>query len=208
MDFDFEGMSPTARFAFLTGTVVPRPIALITTVSPSGALNAAPYTFFSIAGIDPPIVTVAVLPTADGRMKDTGENILSTGEFVVNLVSEDLAAAMNTTCIDAPPGVNELALANLETAPSATVRPPRIAASPVALECRLHSTVPLSANQVLVVGRIIQAHVADKFVINPNEPIFDTPAFRLIGGMHGAKWYTRTADLFEMERPTWANRDV
>jgi flavin reductase (DIM6/NTAB) family NADH-FMN oxidoreductase RutF len=208
MDFDFEGMSPTARFAFLTGTVVPRPIALITTVSPSGALNAAPYTFFSIAGIDPPIVTVTVLPTADGRMKDTGENILSTGEFVINLVSEDLAAAMNTTCIDAPPGVNELALANLETALSAKVRPPRIAASPVALECRLHSTVPLSVNQVLIVGRIIQAHVADKFVINPSEPIFDTPAFRLIGGMHGAKWYTRTTDLFEMERPTWANRDV
>ncbi len=204
MDFDFESMTPTDRFTFLTGTVVPRPIALITTVSPSGAVNAAPYTFFSIAGIDPPIVTVTVLPTADGRMKDTGANILATGDFVVNLVSEDLATAMNTTCIDAPPGVNELDLAGLESTPSTKVRPPRIAASPVALECRLHSTVPLSANQVLIVGRIVQGHVADRFVTSARDFAFDTAGFRLIGGMHGAKWYARTSDLFEMERPTWA----
>jgi len=206
MEFDFEGMSPADRFNFLTGTVVPRPIALITTVSPSGVPNAAPYTFFSIAGIDPPIVTVTVLPTADGNMKDTGRNILATGEFVVNLVSEDLAEAMNVTCIDAPSEVNELMLAGLETSPSAKVVPPRIGTSPVSLECRLHSSVQLSANQVLIIGRIIHAHVADTYVISPDGPIFDTPAFRLIGGMHGARWYTRTRELFEMDRPTWAAR--
>lgn len=204
MDFDFERMSPTGCFTFLTSTVVPRPVALITTISPTGACNAAPYTFFSIAGIDPPIVTVTVLPTANGDMKDTGRNILATGEFVVSLVSEDLAEAMNITCIDAPADVDELTIAGLDTGPSAKVRPPRILASPVSLECRLHSSVPLSANQVLVVGRIVQAHVADRFVISPQEPLLDTPAFRLIGGMHGARWYTRTRDLFEMERPTWA----
>ncbi|WP_072386654.1 flavin reductase family protein [Hyphomicrobium sp. CS1BSMeth3] len=208
MEFDFERMSPTDCFTFLTSTVVPRPIALITTTSPTGACNAAPYTFFSIAGIDPPVVTVTVLPTPDGQMKDTGRNILATGEFVVNLVSEDLAEAMNITCIDAPQDVDELVLAGLEAGPSIKVRPPRIVASPVSLECRIHSSVPLSPNQVLIVGRIVQAHVADRFVISPREPLLDTPAFRLIGGMHGARWYTRTNDLFEMERPTWANWKV
>lgn len=115
---------------------------------------------------------------------------------------------MNTTCIDAPPGVNELALADLEAKPSAKVRPPRIAASPVSLECRLHNTVPLCMKQILIVGRIVQAYVADRFVISSGEPIFDTPGFRLIGGMHGAKWYTKTTNLFEMERPIWANREA
>lgn len=205
MQFDFEEIPPSARFAFLTGAVVPRPIALITSLAADGTCNAAPYTFFNIAGIDPPVVTVTVMPTPDGRMKDTGANILGSEEFVVNLVSEELAEAMNVTCIDAPAGVDELALAGLTSAPSAKVRPPRIAESPVSLECRLHASVPLSANQVILIGRIVQAHVVDRAVIDPHEPVLDTPALRLIGGMHGAKWYSRTSDLFAMERPSWAD---
>ena len=150
MQFDFDTMSPAARFAFLTGAVVPRPIALITTLTPQGGCNAAPYTFFSIAGTEPPVVTVTVLPTPDGRMKDTGANILHTKEFVVNLVSEDLAAAMNLTSIDAPAGIDELALAGLAPAPSAKIRTPRIERSPISLECVLHTTVPLSPNQIII----------------------------------------------------------
>src|SRR5688572_14076292 len=110
VQFDFEAMSAMQRFEFLTGTVVPRPIALITTLSADGKLNAAPYSFFGIMGIDPPVMAFTVLPTADGRMKDTGENVLATGECVVNLVSETMAEAMNVTCIDAPPGVDEVAI--------------------------------------------------------------------------------------------------
>lgn len=204
MQFDFDSMSPLARFSFLTGAVVPRPIALITTLDPAGRCNAAPYTFFSIAGIDPPVVTVTVLPHAEGRMKDTGAHALARGEFVVNLVSESLAEAMNITCIDAPPGEDELVLAGLTAAASVKVETPRIAESPVSLECKLHTTVPLSANQVILVGRIVQAQVADACVIDPREATLDTPALKLIGGMHGAKFYTRTSDLFAMDRPTWA----
>jgi flavin reductase (DIM6/NTAB) family NADH-FMN oxidoreductase RutF len=203
MEFDFDSMSPAARFAFLTAAVVPRPVALITTLTPAGTCNAAPYTFFSIAGTEPPMVTVTVLPTPDGRMKDTGANILHSKEFVINLVSEDLAAAMNLTCIDAPAGIDEMALAELAPAPSIKVKPPRVARSPVALECVLHSTVPLSANQLIILGRIVHAHVSDDIVLDVREPLLDTNAMRLIGGMHGAKWYTRTSDLFAMDRPTW-----
>jgi flavin reductase (DIM6/NTAB) family NADH-FMN oxidoreductase RutF len=203
MQFDFDAMSPASRFAFLTGAVVPRPIALITTLSPTGTCNAAPFTFFSIAGTEPPMVSVTLLPTPDGRVKDTGANILHSKEFVVNLVSEDLAEAMNLTCIDAPADIDEMALAGLAPAPSVKIKPPWVARSPVALECVLHSTVPLSANQFIALGRIVHAHVNDEIVLDAREPLLDTNAMRLIGGMHGARWYTRTYDLFAMDRPTW-----
>lgn len=172
----------------------------------AGRCNAAPYTFFSIAGTEPPVVTVTVLPTPDGRMKDTGVNILQTKEFVVNLVSEELAEAMNTTCIDAPPHIDEMALAGLAPAPSVKIKTPRIARSPVALECVLHTTVPLSDNQLIIVGRIVHAYANDEIVLDATEPVLDTEAMHLVGGMHGARWYARTSNTFAMDRPTWANR--
>jgi flavin reductase (DIM6/NTAB) family NADH-FMN oxidoreductase RutF len=204
MQFDFEKRSAPACFEFLTGTVVPRPIALITTVSASGLPNAAPYSFFNIMGIDPPVVAVGLLPTPDGRLKDTANNIQATGEFVVNLVSEDLAEAMNATCVDAPPDVSELDIVGLATAPSVKIKPPRIVSSPVAFECRLHASVPLGPSNSIAIGRILEAHVADEFVLDADKQIFDTPKLRLIGSMHAAKWYARTSDRFAMERPTWA----
>jgi len=91
-----------------------------------------------------------------------------------------------------------------EVSPSVKMRPLRIADSPVSLECRLHATAPLGLNQVILIGRSVHAHVADHFVIDPDEPEFNTPTPRPIGGRHEAKWYTRTGDLFDMERPTWA----
>jgi flavin reductase (DIM6/NTAB) family NADH-FMN oxidoreductase RutF len=203
MRFDFEKLTPMQCFEFLTGTVVPRPIALITTMSVDGVVNAAPYSFFGIMGIEPPVLACTILPTPDSRMKDTGRNILANREFVVNLVSEELAEAMNVTCIDAPADVEELSLAELQTAPSGKVKPPRVAASPVAFECRLHTEVPLSANQFIAIGRIVEAHVADQFVLDAGKQQFDTPALRLIGAMHAAKWYSRTTDQFAMDRPTW-----
>ena len=203
MCFDFEQLTPMQCLEFLTGTVVPRPIALITTMSVDGVVNAAPYSFFSIMGIEPPVLACTILPTPDSRMKDTGRNILANREFVVNLVSEELAEAMNVTCIDAPADVEELSLAELQTAPSGKVKPPRVAASPVAFECRLHTEVPLSANQFIAIGRIVEAHVADQFVLDAGKQRFDTPALRLIGAMHAAKWYSRTTDQFAMDRPTW-----
>ena len=204
MDFDFNQLSPMQCFEFLTGTVVPRPIALVTTISADGLVNAAPYSFFGIMGIEPPVVAVTVLPTPDGRMKDTGRNILAGREFVVNLVSEELAEAMNITCLDAPANIDELKLAGLASEPSSKVRPPRIASSPVAFECALHADVQLGTNQFIAIGKIVQAHVADRFVLDASKLQFDTPGLKLIGAMHAAKWYSRTTDRFAMDRPTWA----
>ena len=205
MQFDIDKMAAADRYELLLGTVVPRPIALVTTISNDGAINAAPYSLFNVMGHDPAVAMISVLAHPDGRLKDTATNILATKEFVINLVSEDVAHAMNITCIDAPPGKNELELAKLRTAPSIKVTPPRVSASPVAFECRFLTSLSFGPNQAIIVGQIVHAYVEDRFVSNPARGIVDKPELKLIGGMHGAKWYAKLSDRFEMERPTWAN---
>jgi flavin reductase (DIM6/NTAB) family NADH-FMN oxidoreductase RutF len=204
MRFDFERMPPMERFEAMTGTVVPRPIALVTSLDADGRLNAAPYSFFAPMAIDPPLLAIGVLPHVEGRLKDSGSNALATGELVVNMVSGRLAEAMNLTCIDAPPGVDEAALAGLATLLSERVAPPRLADSPVAFECRLHQAIEPGPNQVILLARILLAHVAPSCLTDTEPPAIDTPALDLIGGLHGARWYTRTSDRFAMDRPSWA----
>jgi len=139
--FDFGPLSPAARFEVVTATIVPRPIALITSLDATGRLNVAPYSFFAPITIDPPLLVLGVLAHTEGRLKDTGLNVLKTGELVVNLVPVRISQEMNLTCIDAPPGVDEAALAGLAIAPSERVAPPRLAQSPVTFECRLHQAI-------------------------------------------------------------------
>jgi flavin reductase (DIM6/NTAB) family NADH-FMN oxidoreductase RutF len=135
MQFDIDKMAAMDRHELLLGTVVPRPIALVTTISADGRVNAAPYSLFKVMGHDPAAAIISVLAHPDRRLKDTVSNVLATKEFVINLVSEPLAEAMNITCIDAPPGTNELELAELKTASSVKIKPPRVSESPVAYEC-------------------------------------------------------------------------
>jgi flavin reductase (DIM6/NTAB) family NADH-FMN oxidoreductase RutF len=204
MQFDVDKMAAADRYELLLGTIVPRPIALITTLGPDGRVNAAPYSLFNIMGHDPAVAMVSVLAHPEARLKDTANNILATKEFVINLVSETVAEAMNITCIDAPPGINELELANLKTAASVKVKPPRVTASPVAFECRFLTSISFGPNQAIVAGQIVHAYVEDRFVCDRARGLVDTPELKLIGGMHGAKWYVKLSDRFEMERPTWA----
>jgi flavin reductase (DIM6/NTAB) family NADH-FMN oxidoreductase RutF len=204
MQFDIDGMAPIDRYELLLGTIVPRPIALITSLGPNGAVNAAPYSLFNVMGHDPAVAMVSVLAHPEARLKDTATNVLTTNEFVINLVSESVAEAMNITCIDAPPGINELELANLKTTPSVKVKPPRVTTSPVAFECRFLTSISFGPNQVIVAGQIVHAYVEDRFVRDHARGLVDTPELKLIGGMHGAKWYAKLSDRFEMERPTWA----
>jgi flavin reductase (DIM6/NTAB) family NADH-FMN oxidoreductase RutF len=203
MLFDMETLEAQNRYKILASTVTPRPIAWVTTRSEDGVVNAAPYSFFNALGHDPPTLALGLL-AGKGRFKDTATNILATGEFVVNLVSEKNAEAMNVTCIDAPPEIDEIALAGLTPAPSHAVRPPRIAESPVSFECRVLSSLVTGPRQTIVIGRIVRAHIDDAFVQDRERCYIDTPALRLIGRMHGSGWYARCTDLFEMARPTWA----
>jgi flavin reductase (DIM6/NTAB) family NADH-FMN oxidoreductase RutF len=203
MLFDMESLPPQDRYKILTASVVPRPIAWVTTRSRAGAVNAAPFSFFNAMGSDPPTVVLGIVPR-EGRLKDTAANIQETAEFVVNLVSEANAEAMNVTCIDAPPDIDELQLARLTPVPSRSVAPPRIGESPVSFECRLLASLVTGPLQSLVVGRVVCAHVDDAFVLDAKRCHLDTGAMRLIGRMHGSGVYVRSTDRFEMQRPTWA----
>jgi flavin reductase (DIM6/NTAB) family NADH-FMN oxidoreductase RutF len=204
MLFDLAQIAPMKRYELLLGTVVPRPIALITSLSADGTVNAAPYSLFNVMSHDPPIVAFSVLPDPAGRMKHTGRNILATQEFVVNLVSEAIAEAMNLACIDAPADVSEIDLVGLKTAPSTSVKPPKIQDSPVSLECRFVSSVEFGPNQTVIFGRVEHVHVPDDLVLDGPNCIIDTPKLKLIGAMHAAKFYSQTADVLEMIRPNWA----
>jgi flavin reductase (DIM6/NTAB) family NADH-FMN oxidoreductase RutF len=203
MLFDMETLPAHDRYKILASSVVPRPIAWVTTKSRAGVVNAAPFSFFNAMGSDPPTVAIGILPR-EGRLKDTATNIVETGEFVVSLVSEDNAEAMNVTCIDAPPDTDELQLAKLTALPSRSVAPPRIGEAPVSFECRILASLVTGPLQTIVVGRVVCAHVADAFVLDARRCHLDTPALRLIARMHGSGVYARSSDRFEMQRPTWA----
>jgi flavin reductase (DIM6/NTAB) family NADH-FMN oxidoreductase RutF len=200
MLFDFTTLDPKECYKLLLATVVPRPIAWVVTVNADGGLNAAPFSFFNAFSGDPPVVGIGMSSHWPGRPKDSRVNIRQTGQFVVNLVSEENAEKMNVTAIDFDSGVNELAEAGLTALPSVRVTPPRIAESPVSMECELLRIVDLGPNNALVLGRVLAMHVRDLAVIDPAKHYVDTPGLKLIGRMHGAGWYARTSDLFEMPR--------
>lgn len=205
MLFDMETLPAQERYKIMTATIVPRPIAWITTLSRDGVVNAAPFSFFNMMGNDPPTVAIGIMPQK-GRLKDTAANILETGEFVINLVAEANAEAMNETCIDAPPEIDELALAGLTPLPSGTIAPPRIAEAPVAFECRILTSLVTGPLQTIVIGRVLAAHVDDRFVLDAERRYIDTPGLNLVARMHASGAYLRSNDLFHMERPNWAQR--
>jgi flavin reductase (DIM6/NTAB) family NADH-FMN oxidoreductase RutF len=204
MQFDFQSLRATVRYELLLGTILPRPIAIVTTVSAQGAVNAAPYSLFNVVSHDPPVVMIAVLSHPEGRLKDTAANIFATREFVVNLVPGTMAEAMNITNIDAPPATDELALAGLEAVPSVSIRPPRITDSPVVFECRLLTSLSFNSHQAVIFGEVVTAVVSDDLVIDAAHGVVDTPKLDLFGAMHAARWYCKATDCFEMERPSWA----
>ena len=200
MLFDFEAISPSERYKLLVSTITPRPIAWIVSQDSNGLLNAAPFSFFNAFAGDPPVVGIGISTRAPGQPKDTRANVEETRQFVVNLVSEGNAEAMNITATDFPLGVNELIQAGLSTRPSLHVKPPRIAESPVSMECELMQIIDLGPNSGLVLGRVLAMHVQDEAVLDARRQLIDTPKLKLIGRMHGTGWYARTSDLFQMLR--------
>jgi flavin reductase (DIM6/NTAB) family NADH-FMN oxidoreductase RutF len=200
MLFDFATLDASNRYKLLVSTVVPRPIAWVVSQDADGRLNAAPFSFFNVFGEDPALIIIGIGGRQPGHAKDTVSNVRRTGQFVVNLVSEETAKAMNITAIDFPPEVDELAEAGLTTAPSVHVRPPRIAESPVALECEQFALLDLNESRTLVLGKVLAMHVRDEAVLDAERYYIDTPKLGLVGRMHGRGWYSRTTDRFEMKR--------
>ncbi|AJP70792.1 flavin reductase family protein [Sphingomonas hengshuiensis] len=201
MEFDLEALPQAARYKVMSSAITPRPIAWVTSCSAAGIRNAAPYSFFNMMGDSPPTVALGLLRREGDGHKDTATNILETGEFVINLVPEALAEAMNQTCADVPPEVDELAWAGIATLPSRSVAPPRIAGCPASFECVTLHALETGPGQLVVIGQVRVAHIDDAFVLDADRLHFDTPAMALIGRMHGRGWYARGTDLFQMDRP-------
>lgn len=199
MELDLEGQHVRRSYAMLVSLVTPRPIAWVTSLGKDGSLNAAPFSFFNAIGADPPMICFAPGNRTDGAPKDTARNVRATHEFVVNLVDEALAEAMNKTSASLPYGVNELEAVGLTTTPSSVVRPARIAEAPASLECREWGTLELGGNR-LVIGVVRHVHVRDE-LIDPATLRIRSERFHVIGRMAAPHWYCRTRDRFEMKRP-------
>lgn len=199
MELDFEGRHAARAYPILASLVTPRPIALVTTLGPDNVVNAAPFSFFNLLGASPPIVAFAPGDREPGIPKDSARNIRTQHEFVVNLVDESLAEAMNQCAASLPFGTSELTQAGLSTAPSTSIKPPRIAESPAALECSEWGTLQIGANRVII-GLVKRVHLRDElFDADRQRVLADDLA--LIGRMASPHWYCRTRDRFEMIRP-------
>lgn len=201
MLFDFATLDPATCNRLMTALVTPRPIAWVVTQDAAGRRNAAPFSFFNVLCSAPPILAIGMQPRPEGPPKDSRANIEATGDFVVNLVPFAAAEAMNRTSGAHPAGVDELAVAGLETLASVHVAPPRIAASPVAFECRLRQTIAIEGDRAILLGDVLAAHVDDAAVRDPARGHIDATRLDLIARMHGAGLYLRATDLFEMTRP-------
>ncbi len=200
MELDIEHQFADRAYPILASLVTPRPIAFVTTMSPHGKINAAPFSFFNLLGADPPILGVCPGDRDDGTPKDTARNIRLTHEFVVNLVDEEIAEAMNKTAASLPYGEDELAHAGLHASPSSLVKPPRIAEAPASLECQEWGTLQIGDNRVII-GLIKRVHVRDDLFDVEKKRVV-TEKLHVIGRMASPHWYCRTRDRFEMIRPT------
>jgi len=205
MRFDMAALSGAERYKLMAGCIVPRPIAWVSSLSADGVGNVAPYSFFNMMGASPPLLVLGTMRLADGRLKDTAANILATREFVVHLVGEPLLAAMNATCIDAPPEVDEAALAGLAMRASRMVAPPTIADAPVAYECRLFDFLDAPPETVILIGEVVAMEIADAF-IDAQRLRPDPYAMGLIGRVTGPGSYTRINADLSAERPVWSER--
>jgi flavin reductase (DIM6/NTAB) family NADH-FMN oxidoreductase RutF len=199
MELDLEGKHSDRAYAILASLVTPRPIAWVTTLGPDGVVNAAPFSFFNVLGANPPILGFCPGDREAGVPKDTARNIRLMHEFVVNLVDEKTAEAMNQTAASLPYGVSEIKSAGLTTTASSVVKPPRITESPASLECTEWGTLQIGGNR-LIIGLVKRVHVRDE-LFDARTLRIRTDQFRVIGRMASPDWYCRTMDRFEMKRP-------
>jgi flavin reductase (DIM6/NTAB) family NADH-FMN oxidoreductase RutF len=198
MQLDPRTLSSTAVYKLLISSVVPRPIAWVSSVDAAGVLNLAPFSYFMAITDEPPTIAFSCSPRA-GALKDTLRNIRETGQFVVNVVDDDRAEQMNLSSGDYSPETDEFALTQLTPAPSLVVRPPRVAEAPINMECAVVRVLPVGRAH-LVLGEIVQWHVRDD-VYDSASGRLDMHRLRPVGRLTG-NLYSRIHDIFEMKRPS------
>ena len=203
MQLNLSELSPGKRYSVLSSLVLPRPIAWVTTLNEDGGVNAAPFSYFQIMGENPPLVVLGIGKRSDGGAKDSFRNIRRAREFVINIVTEANAEAMNLCATDFPPGTSEVAALGLATEPSVLVKPPRLAAAPAHLEARELQTLLIGGNQV-VMGELLMVHIRDEYIEAETLHVHTEKMGvigRLQGGLDGG--YTRTQDRFYLKRLTY-----
>ncbi len=208
MDIDFAQLTAYQRYKLMASLIVPRPIALVTTLGPSGVANAAPFSMFNMLGEDPPILMLSINRLKDGRLKDTAANILARREFVVHLSDEPMAAQMHACGETLPPEVSELERFGLAAVPSHAVAPPRIECAPVAFECVLHETLETESRYVFI-GRVLWLH-AREGLVDPATWRVRLQDYHPVGRF-GASFYVTTRDRFAIggpERETSASTPI
>ena len=197
MEIDFSAITEYQRYKLMASLIVPRPIALVTTLGPDGTANAAPFSMFNMLGEEPPIVMISVNRLGDGGLKDTAANIVRTQEFVVHLSDEARAEKMHRCGERLPPHISELAHVGLTAAPCTDVAPPRIAEAPVAFECRLWETLQTDSRQIFI-GRVLRLHARDGLIDTDRWRVRLQDYFPV--GRFGASFYVTTRDRFSLEK--------
>lgn len=195
MDVDFASLTEYQRYKLMAGLIVPRPIALITTLSPTGVVNAAPFSMFNMLGEEPPIVMVSINRLQDGQLKDTAANIERTKEFVVHLTDEAMAEQMHRCGDRLPADVSELDAVGLTTLASTAVKPPRIAQAPVAFECTLWETLSTDSRQIFI-GQVRWLHARDGLIDTETWRVRLQDYFPV--ARFGASFYVTTRDRFAL----------
>lgn len=197
-----DEMPPRDAHRLMLSSIVPRPIAWVSTLGPDGTPNLAPYSFFNGVSGAPPIVMISITRKSErfgGGIKDTLYNLQATGEFVINLVDESLAEAMNQTAGEWPYTVDESSLANVEVTASMDVKPPRVSKAPIAMEARLQQIVPVSGSDyTLVLGRIVRYHIRGDLL--REDGLIDATRLQPLARLGGAE-YTKLGEVFSLERP-------
>lgn len=199
MKFDSQGLNQRELYKLISGAVVPRPIAWVSTVGESGINNLAPFSYYNAVCADPAIICVSI-GWRDGAEKDSIRNLKYTGDFVVNVVTEELAEAMNLTAGEYSPDVDEFQLAKLTAVPSERVKAPRVRESPINMECKLLQTLEFGnapTHNTVAFGEVVYLHVRDDLLDNGRIDFLKLkPVGRLAGDL-----YTRSTDIFEIKRP-------
>lgn len=204
MEINTSEIDRQEKYKLLIGSVLPRPIAWITSVSESGIVNAAPFSYFNVACIDPMMVSVAIIRKPDGTQKDTVRNIAATKEFVINMVDIQNVDAANQSSAEYPADVSEVDEIGLTKQPSVQVGAPRLAEARLHFECRLHQIVPIGEPTAsdLVIAQVVHVHVADELYYEGKiDPERFAPVSRLAG--HS---YATLGSLFDRRRPLYQPR--
>lgn len=206
MDIAAADLPPDRMYKILVSTVMPRPIALISTLGADGRLNAAPFSFFNVFSNAPPLLVIGIEGNVrgDGRPhKDTARNIIERKEFVVNLVSRAIVEKMVACATDFPEDVSEFDEAGFTPRAAKQIAVPGIAESPVSFECRLFGVQALPHNRSLISGEIVHLHIRDDLI--DEKMHVDVDGLDLVGRMSGAGWYTTTRDRFNLPRTSVAD---